>query len=211
MGLHSRIDARNSRGVRPGNRWARRCLERLEDRVLPALDPFASSFAASAGAVASPSFDKSTTGALLKLVEDGSVREITWANQTSLAVTGEWLARFYEVNGPTKQQTAAVQRLVGPAGLGIEVTRHLAADGLVLLHAPDDMTFKELEGALANVPGFRYVEPNFTQRQVLSTFPNDTSFGNLYGLHNTGHSIPELGPGIADADIDAPEAWDLSN
>src|SRR5262245_32073925 len=210
MGLHSRIDAMNTRVFRPGKRWARPCLERLEDRVLPALDPWASSLAASAGGLDSASLDKNATAALLKLVEDGSVREIVWAGQRSLAMTGEWLARFDGITGPAKQQIAAVQRLVGPTGLGIEVARHLAADGLVLLHAPADMTFTDLEKTLANVPGFRYVEPNFTQQQVLTTFPDDPGFGYLYGLHNTGQSIEELGPGIDDADIDAPEAWDLT-
>lgn len=37
------------------------------------------------------------------------------------------------------------------------------------------------------------------------TIPNDPQFSSLYGLHNTGQS-----GGTVDADIDAPEAWDLS-
>lgn len=36
-------------------------------------------------------------------------------------------------------------------------------------------------------------------------FPTDTSFAQLWGLHNTGQT-----GGIADADIDAPEAWDIT-
>ena len=35
--------------------------------------------------------------------------------------------------------------------------------------------------------------------------PDDTRFASLWGLHNTGQV-----PGVADADIDAPQAWDLS-
>ncbi|UCH96662.1 MAG: PKD domain-containing protein, partial [Candidatus Aminicenantes bacterium] len=35
--------------------------------------------------------------------------------------------------------------------------------------------------------------------------PNDPKFSQLYGLHNTGQS-----GGTADADIDAPEAWDIT-
>lgn len=47
-----------------------------------------------------------------------------------------------------------------------------------------------------------YVEPNYMmEAQVL---PNDPQLGSLWGLHNTGQS-----GGVADADIDAPEAWDL--
>ncbi len=46
-----------------------------------------------------------------------------------------------------------------------------------------------------------YAEPNWIQRIVAT--PNDTRFNELYGMHNTGQT-----GGTADADIDAPEAWD---
>ena len=35
--------------------------------------------------------------------------------------------------------------------------------------------------------------------------PNDALFGQLWGMHNTGQNF-----GMDDADIDAPEAWELS-
>jgi Subtilase family len=38
-----------------------------------------------------------------------------------------------------------------------------------------------------------------------SNFPNDPRFGEQWGLHNTGQN-----GGTPDADIDAPEAWDIS-
>ncbi|HEB60809.1 MAG TPA: hypothetical protein ENJ06_03190, partial [Phycisphaeraceae bacterium] len=43
---------------------------------------------------------------------------------------------------------------------------------------------------------------------ALATYPNDTYFGNQYSLNNTGQNIQGQ-TGIPDADIDAPEAWDL--
>ncbi|MEI6210152.1 MAG: LamG-like jellyroll fold domain-containing protein [bacterium] len=52
-----------------------------------------------------------------------------------------------------------------------------------------------------------YVEPNMSL-QLFDTFPNDTRFGMQWGLHNTGTNGP--GSGVADADIDAPTAWDVS-
>ncbi|MHC4574805.1 MAG: S8 family serine peptidase [Planctomycetota bacterium] len=47
-------------------------------------------------------------------------------------------------------------------------------------------------------------EPNY-EVKVLQTIPNDTRFGDLWGMHNTG----QFG-GTPDADIDAPEAWDIT-
>lgn len=48
-----------------------------------------------------------------------------------------------------------------------------------------------------------YAEPNYILRTQAT--PNDPRFGELYGLHNTGQT-----GGRADADIDAPEGWDLA-
>jgi serine protease len=57
---------------------------------------------------------------------------------------------------------------------------------------------KALEGDLR----VRYVEPNHLVS--IAAVPNDASFSQLWGLHNTGQT-----GGTPDADVDAPEAWDL--
>ena len=44
---------------------------------------------------------------------------------------------------------------------------------------------------------------NFLYRKAL--VPNDPSYGDLWGLNNTGQA-----GGTADVDIDAPEAWDIT-
>ena len=56
-------------------------------------------------------------------------------------------------------------------------------------------------------PGVLYAEPNYIVGKVV--IPNDPDFPNLWGLHNTGQPILGV-PGTPDADIDAPEAWDIS-
>ncbi|MDJ0546918.1 MAG: S8 family peptidase, partial [Microcystis sp. M53601_WE4] len=57
-------------------------------------------------------------------------------------------------------------------------------------------------------PIFEYIEPDYIRTvgafTPQATFPNDPSFNQLWGLHNTGQSA-----GTPDADIDAPEAWDI--
>ncbi len=59
-----------------------------------------------------------------------------------------------------------------------------------------------VEKALASDPRVAYVEPNYVV--TASVVPNDPQFSQLWGLNNTGQT-----GGTADADIDAPEAWDL--
>ena len=55
---------------------------------------------------------------------------------------------------------------------------------------------------LSQDPDVEYVEPNYiVSRQAI---PNDPQFTSLHGLNNTGQT-----GGTADADIDAPEAWDI--
>ncbi|MFM6269808.1 MAG: S8 family serine peptidase, partial [Dolichospermum sp.] len=53
---------------------------------------------------------------------------------------------------------------------------------------------------------FKYIEPDYivTLGATSQAFPNDPSFNQLWGLHNTGQN-----GGTPDADIDAPEAWDI--
>jgi subtilisin family serine protease len=56
-------------------------------------------------------------------------------------------------------------------------------------------------------PGVMFAEPNYIVGRMI--LPNDPEFPNLWGLHNTGQPILGV-PGTPDADIDAPEAWDVS-
>jgi subtilisin family serine protease len=51
-------------------------------------------------------------------------------------------------------------------------------------------------------PEVDYAEPNHLYH--ITVLPDDTRFGELWGMHNTGQS-----GGLADFDIDAPEAWDV--
>ncbi|MBC8526728.1 MAG: S8 family serine peptidase, partial [Candidatus Cloacimonetes bacterium] len=50
-------------------------------------------------------------------------------------------------------------------------------------------------------PNVEYAEPNYIAR--ICIIPDDPSFSNQWGLHNTGQYH------LADADIDAPEAWEI--
>jgi subtilisin family serine protease/uncharacterized protein YhfF len=61
--------------------------------------------------------------------------------------------------------------------------------------------------ALERDPRVRYAEPNVTFRTDL--LPNDPSFSQLWGLENGGQSVNGVA-GLADADIDAGAAWNVT-
>ena len=100
------------------------------------------------------------------------------------------------------------QLLAAVAGdTGIQITQQLGADGLFLVQTASDITYDQLQTVVAQLPGFRYVEPNAIRS--LDSIPDDPLFSDLYGLNNTGQSVQGT-PRSADADIDAPEAWNIS-
>jgi len=67
----------------------------------------------------------------------------------------------------------------------------------------ENISVKDAIEKLKNDPAVKYVEPNYLVHTM--TTPNDPSFGELWGLNNTGQS-----GGTVDADIDAVEAWDVT-
>jgi serine protease len=67
----------------------------------------------------------------------------------------------------------------------------------------DSVSVKDALEKLRKNPAVLYAEPNYIVHA--SVTPNDSSFADLWGMNNTGQT-----GGTDDADIDAPEAWDIS-
>jgi subtilisin family serine protease len=74
--------------------------------------------------------------------------------------------------------------------------------GLEVVKLSRGVSVKEAIDLLRQDPEVLYAEPNYILRTTTLT-PNDTRFGEMWGLNNVGQS-----GGTPDADIDAPEAWD---
>ena len=70
-------------------------------------------------------------------------------------------------------------------------------------------TVREAMAALEKRADVRFAEPNWIYH-ASSTSPDDPRLGGLWGLNNTGPGGQRPRPGTADADIDAPEAWDVN-
>ena len=86
------------------------------------------------------------------------------------------------------QRTPGYYTLTVPNGKGLfEALREFSALNEVLFAEPSEAGFND---ALAYVP-------------------DDPEFGKLWGLRNTGQNVNGV-TGTADADIDAPEAWDIA-
>lgn len=71
------------------------------------------------------------------------------------------------------------------------------------MRLPDGVSVEEAVEYYKSDPDVEYAEPNYIVH--IDSVPNDSYFNNLWGLYNTGQT-----GGTADADIDAPEAWDLT-
>jgi len=75
--------------------------------------------------------------------------------------------------------------------------------GLTLVKLRENLSVEDAVPAFKATSGILYAEPNY-KIKLLSTFPNDPNFSQLWGMHNTGQT-----GGTEDADIDAIEAWDI--
>ncbi|NOZ19827.1 MAG: S8 family serine peptidase [Planctomycetes bacterium] len=86
--------------------------------------------------------------------------------------------------------------------MSFELVRGLGMIGQVLIEttgAGSDV----VEGWLGSNSNIAYFEPNMTLDA--GAMPNDPAFPQLWGLDNTGQT-----GGTPDADIDAPEAWQIT-
>jgi thermitase len=88
-----------------------------------------------------------------------------------------------------------------------ETEENLPRSDVNLVGLPQDLSVGEAVQRYEASPDVEYAEPNFLIFPTRT--PNDTHFSKLWGLHNTGQTIGGRA-GTADADVDAPEAWDTS-
>ncbi len=89
------------------------------------------------------------------------------------------------------------------------VSRTIAASGETRLHLLDirpDTAVEKVMERLRAIPGVVSVEMD--RRYGIDETPDEPSFSSQWGLHNTGQTVNGV-TGRPDADIDAPEAWDL--
>jgi subtilisin family serine protease len=75
--------------------------------------------------------------------------------------------------------------------------------GLEVIKLSRGVSVEEAIDAYRQDPDILYAEPNYILKTINT--PNDPRFGQMWGLNNVGQS-----GGTPDADIDAPEAWNIT-
>ena len=99
------------------------------------------------------------------------------------------------VMGSLPQEAHRALRQIGGHVKGV-----LPFIGVLRVQIPSSISVGQAIEALYRSGVVEYAEPNY--RVHLRATPNDPSFNQQWGLHNTGQS-----GGTVDADIDAPSAW----
>ena len=104
------------------------------------------------------------------------------------------LVRFED--GATEEYKQAVRAMVGDGSFRVVETA--LGSELVNIKVRVDVAIERLS------PWVLYAERDWVVRKSLT--PNDPSFVNTWGMNNTGQTV-NGDPGVANADINAPEAW----
>ncbi|MEW6570044.1 MAG: S8 family serine peptidase [Nitrospirota bacterium] len=85
------------------------------------------------------------------------------------------------------------------------IKRFRIVPNLEHIKLPEGLSVKDAVVKYMSDPDVEYAEPNYIRR-IASIIPNDTFFKDQWALHNTG----TYANGTFDADIDAPEGWDVT-
>ncbi len=131
------------------------------------------------------------------------------AAETPEVVPGEYIIK-YAATAPTQSgQTQGIQaqssKATVLANLGVSKVKTLNTASAELVKSKridgsyDDQYAKDLLASGI----VEYIEPNYVIHALAT--PNDASYSTLWGMNNTGQS-----GGVADVDIDAPEAWNIT-
>lgn len=119
-------------------------------------------------------------------------------------VEGEVLVKFKQSKVDLKKSKGLRKLRNFADAKRLNEKNNIDALNLSLMRSNEKST-EQLINELKNDINIEYVEPNFIYRATSIT--NDPEFANQWGLHNTGQLVNGIS-GVADADIDFPEALD---
>ena len=112
------------------------------------------------------------------------------------------LVQFAPKSDGQHRTTAERDEILLSADAGTVTRSYKIVPGLSLVKLPTGLTVEDALKKLMGADGILYAEPDYVKSG--STYPNDPRFNELWNMHNIGQVYGKL-----DADIDAPEAWDI--
>ena len=144
-------------------------------------------------------------------------------NKKSDFVAGEVLVKFKEskINLKSFLGTQNGKKMdVGTSSVGknveavatrynLEKKDYLLKDNTSVMQIKDAESVEQKIAKLKNDPTVESAQPNYKYHLNSITPGNDPYYVDQWALHNTGQTVDET-EGTADADIDAPEAWAVS-
>jgi len=123
---------------------------------------------------------------------------------------GELLVRFAPKSDGKHRTMMEHNQILAAINGGTILRSSKFVPGLSVVKLPENITVENALVSFKDANGILNAQPNYIYK-ALSTFPNDTygpkpapDGGNQWALHNIGQT-----GGTSDADIDAPEAWDI--
>jgi subtilisin family serine protease len=140
----------------------------------------------------------SSVSSVANIQKDGSF-ETSSGSKIDMAekyVPGEILVKFKA--GTSKRVIQTLHDTLGANKM--KEIKHIGIQHIKLSH---NVTVEEAIRYYKADPGIEYAEPNYIVKRA--AIPNDPGFIYQWGLHNTGQT-----GGTTGADIDAPEAWDIT-
>ncbi len=105
--------------------------------------------------------------------------------------------------GPGTSKATMRQAAAGSDAVCERAQAGKAGSRSLAVYTSKTLSTKELMAKFRSAPGVVQVSPN--NINTICTTPNDEFFADLWGLNNPGTS-----GSVVDADVDAPEAWDLT-
>jgi len=122
------------------------------------------------------------------------------ARQGAEYVPGEILVKYK--SGVSKVAKSSIN-----LSFKTEKVGKVAYTDVQLLKLDPSISVEDAIDAYSTQPEVEYAEPNYIYHARAT--PNDSNFANQWGLNNTGQNVNGTS-GTSDADIDAPEAWNIT-
>ncbi len=131
----------------------------------------------------------------------------------SAYVPGEVIVKFKESRVDLKNASGIAKSSQFAVRQNLLVKENIRRANLTVLKTKGEETVESAIARLKKDADVLYAEPNY-RRYPSGITTNDTSRGLLWGLNNTGQTVGGTyttnNPGSVDKDIDAPEAWAIS-